>query len=132
MGSMWLWVKRRLMELSGSRQKLPTYYRGGILQPTSAVSGTVSIWLVSFPPWSARRCGHNWGSHPMPVVIQRTSAEGYRPCNMLVISDDVRCIRNGIDLARVVPTLERSAMRAQLGIAPDTFVVGTVGRLMQR
>jgi len=45
-------------------------------------------------------------------------------------SADVRCIRNGIDLARVVPTLERSAMRAQLGIAPDTFVVGTVGRLM--
>lgn len=45
-------------------------------------------------------------------------------------SADVRCIRNGIDLTRVVPTLERSAMRAQLGIAADTFVVGTVGRLM--
>ena len=45
-------------------------------------------------------------------------------------SADVRCIRNGIDLAQVVPTVERSAMRAQLGIAPDTFVVGTVGRLM--
>ena len=45
-------------------------------------------------------------------------------------SADVRCIRNGIDLTRVVPTVERSAMRAQLGIAPDTFVVGTVGRLM--
>jgi glycosyltransferase involved in cell wall biosynthesis len=42
----------------------------------------------------------------------------------------VRCIRNGIDLVRVVPTIERSTMRAQLGIAPDTFVVGTVGRLM--
>ena len=45
-------------------------------------------------------------------------------------SADVRCIRNGIDLAGVVSTLERSAMRAQLGIAPDTFVLGTVGRLM--
>lgn len=45
-------------------------------------------------------------------------------------SADVRCIRNGIDLTRVVPTVERSAMRAQLGIAPDAFVVGTVGRLM--
>jgi L-malate glycosyltransferase len=45
-------------------------------------------------------------------------------------SADVRCIRNGIDLARVAPTLERSAMRRQLEIAPDTFVVGTVGRLM--
>lgn len=45
-------------------------------------------------------------------------------------SADVRCIRNGIDLARVVSTVERSAMRAQLGIAPDAFVVGTVGRLM--
>jgi glycosyltransferase involved in cell wall biosynthesis len=43
---------------------------------------------------------------------------------------DVRCIRNGIDLGLVIPTVERSAMRAQLGIAPDTFVVGTVGRLM--
>lgn len=45
-------------------------------------------------------------------------------------SADVRCIRNGIDLARVAPTVERLAMRAQLGIAPETFVVGTVGRLM--
>jgi len=45
-------------------------------------------------------------------------------------SVDVRCIRNGIDLTRVVPTVERPAMRAQLGFAPDTFVVGTVGRLM--
>jgi len=43
---------------------------------------------------------------------------------------DVRCIRNGIDLARAAATVECSAMRAQLGIAPDTFVVGTVGRLM--
>jgi L-malate glycosyltransferase len=43
---------------------------------------------------------------------------------------DVRCIRNGIDLTRVAPTVERSTMRAQLGIAPNTFVVGTVGRLM--
>lgn len=45
-------------------------------------------------------------------------------------SADVRCIRNGIDLAGVVSTLERPAMRAQLGIASDTFVLGTVGRLM--
>jgi glycosyltransferase involved in cell wall biosynthesis len=45
-------------------------------------------------------------------------------------SADVRCIRNGIDLARVMPTVERSEMRAQLGIPSDTFVVGTVGRLM--
>lgn len=45
-------------------------------------------------------------------------------------SADVCCIRNGIDLARVVPTVERSATRAQLGIAPDAFVVGAVGRLM--
>jgi glycosyltransferase involved in cell wall biosynthesis len=45
-------------------------------------------------------------------------------------SADVRCIRNGIDLAQVVPTVERSATRAQLGVAPDTFVVGAVGRLM--
>jgi glycosyltransferase involved in cell wall biosynthesis len=45
-------------------------------------------------------------------------------------SADVRCITNGIDLARVVPTSERSAMRAQLAMAPDAFLVGTVGRLM--
>ena len=45
-------------------------------------------------------------------------------------SADVRCIRNGIDLTRVTLTVDRSAMRAQLGIPSDTFVVGTVGRLM--
>ena len=45
-------------------------------------------------------------------------------------SADVRCIRNGIDLTRVVPTIGRTAMRAQLGLTPDSFVVGTVGRLM--
>lgn len=45
-------------------------------------------------------------------------------------SADVRCIRNGIDLAGVVPTIARASMRAQLGISPDMFAVGTVGRLM--
>jgi glycosyltransferase involved in cell wall biosynthesis len=45
-------------------------------------------------------------------------------------SADVRCIRNGIDLARVVPAVQRSEMRAQLGIPSDTFVLGTVGRLV--
>jgi L-malate glycosyltransferase len=45
-------------------------------------------------------------------------------------SADVRCIRNGIDLAHVVPAVERSEMRAQLRIPSDTFVVGTVGRLV--
>jgi len=45
-------------------------------------------------------------------------------------SADVRCIRNGIDLTRVVPSVGRMVMRAQLGLSPDSFVVGTVGRLM--
>lgn len=43
---------------------------------------------------------------------------------------DVRCIRNGIDAARVVPALGRAAMRERLGIAPNAIVVGTVARLM--
>jgi len=45
-------------------------------------------------------------------------------------SADVRCIRNGIDLTRVAPSVDPVTMRAELGIAPATFVVGTVGRLM--
>jgi glycosyltransferase involved in cell wall biosynthesis len=45
-------------------------------------------------------------------------------------SAHVRCIRNGIDLHRVVATRERSAMRARMDVQADTFVVGTVGRLM--
>ena len=45
-------------------------------------------------------------------------------------SADVRCIRNAVDLAAVVPTAERMAMRAQLGVVPSTMVVGTVARLM--
>src|SRR5262245_55447743 len=45
-------------------------------------------------------------------------------------STEVRCIRNGIDTARAAPTRDRLTMRAQLGIAPDCFVVGSVGRLM--
>jgi glycosyltransferase involved in cell wall biosynthesis len=45
-------------------------------------------------------------------------------------SSKVYCIRNGIDLARVVPTAGRSAARERLGIAGDAFVVGGVGRLM--
>jgi glycosyltransferase involved in cell wall biosynthesis len=44
-------------------------------------------------------------------------------------SAHVRCIRNGIDLARTLATEGRSAVRARLGLAPETFVVGTVGRL---
>jgi glycosyltransferase involved in cell wall biosynthesis len=45
-------------------------------------------------------------------------------------STDVRCIRNGIDTARVVPALGRTAMRDRLAIAHDSLVVGSVGRLM--
>jgi L-malate glycosyltransferase len=77
---------------------------------------------------------YNW----INVVVGKATADGIVGVSSEIAnilrgrypSADVRCIRNGIDLARVVPTLERSAMRAQLGIAPDTFVVGTVGRLM--
>jgi len=43
---------------------------------------------------------------------------------------DVRCIRNGIDVARVAPSRGRDAVRDQIGVARDAFVVGTVGRLM--
>lgn len=45
-------------------------------------------------------------------------------------ASDVRCIRNGIELTRVAPTVDRRVMRAQLGLSHDSFVVGTVGRLM--
>jgi len=43
---------------------------------------------------------------------------------------DVRCIRNGIDVARVAPSRGRDAVRDQIGVSRDAFVVGTVGRLM--
>jgi len=42
----------------------------------------------------------------------------------------VRCIRNGIDVARVAPSRSRDAVRDEIGVARDAFVVGTVGRLM--
>jgi L-malate glycosyltransferase len=43
---------------------------------------------------------------------------------------DVRCIRNGIDVARVAPSRARNAVRDRIGVAREAFVVGTVGRLM--
>lgn len=42
----------------------------------------------------------------------------------------VHCIRNGLDLERVVSTVEGSQMRQELGIPVDAFVVGSVGRLV--
>jgi glycosyltransferase involved in cell wall biosynthesis len=43
---------------------------------------------------------------------------------------NVHCIRNGLDLERVVSTVEGSQMRQELGIPVDAFVVGSVGRLV--
>jgi L-malate glycosyltransferase len=43
---------------------------------------------------------------------------------------DVRCIRNGIDLTQIVSDVQRLETRAQWNISPQTFVVGTVGRLV--
>jgi len=42
----------------------------------------------------------------------------------------VRCIRNGLDLERVASTVDGTQLRQELGIPPDAFVVGSVGRLM--
>ena len=63
-------------------------------------------------------------------AIVGVSSEITRILQQRYPSTDVRCIRNGIDFPRVVLTVGRSAMREQLGITADAFVVGTVGRLM--
>jgi len=41
----------------------------------------------------------------------------------------VRCIRNGLDVERVASTVDGALLRKKLGIPPDAFVVGSVGRL---
>lgn len=42
---------------------------------------------------------------------------------------NVCCIRNGIDFERISSTLDTAQVRKSLGIPPDAFVVGSVGRL---
>jgi glycosyltransferase involved in cell wall biosynthesis len=42
----------------------------------------------------------------------------------------VRCIRNGLDIEGVVSSVDATQLRQELGIPPDAFVVGSVGRLM--
>jgi len=41
----------------------------------------------------------------------------------------VTCIQNGLDLRHVQPTRAREETRRGLGVEPDSFVIGTVGRL---
>ena len=48
-----------------------------------------------------------------------------------VPEDRIVTIENGIDLSRFAPSAEtRQAVRAELGIPPHAFVVGTVGRIV--
>lgn len=45
--------------------------------------------------------------------------------------EQIRVIYNGVDTARFVPDpLSRSSIRAELGIAPEDFVIGAVGRMV--
>jgi glycosyltransferase involved in cell wall biosynthesis len=44
-------------------------------------------------------------------------------------SDRVVCIHNGIDLNKVTIKQRREDIRGQFGVAPDRYLIGTVGRL---
>jgi L-malate glycosyltransferase len=44
-------------------------------------------------------------------------------------STSIVAIHNGIDLRKVTPARSREAVRRELGVGPDTLVIGTVGRL---
>ncbi|MGW4202123.1 glycosyltransferase [Streptomyces sp. NPDC004726] len=63
------------------------------------------------------------------VAVSETVAERLRRWG--VPGDRVHVVPNGIDAARFrFDPVGRSAVRARLGIAPDAFVVGGVGRLV--
>lgn len=48
-----------------------------------------------------------------------------------VTPERIRVIYNGVDTARFAPDpLSRASIRAELGIAPDDFVIGAVGRMV--
>ena len=48
-----------------------------------------------------------------------------------VMPERIRVIYNGVDTARFAPNpLSRARVRAELGIAPDDFIVGAVGRMV--
>ncbi len=42
----------------------------------------------------------------------------------------VKLIRNGVDPARIKPTMPRTVLRRQMGVTEDTPIFGTAGRLM--
>lgn len=64
------------------------------------------------------------------AVSQATAAQAL--AEREVDARKLETIENGIDLSRFAPSAEtRAAVRAELGIAADAFVVGTVGRLVK-
>jgi glycosyltransferase involved in cell wall biosynthesis len=69
------------------------------------------------------------------VAVSATTAEQAR-ANGDVAARKLMTIENGIDLSRFSPSATlrattRAAMRAELGLPPEAFVVGTVGRLVR-
>jgi glycosyltransferase involved in cell wall biosynthesis len=64
------------------------------------------------------------------AVSETTAAEAARDRD--VGGEKLSTIENGIDLTRFAPSAAtRADMRAALGLSPDAYVVGTVGRLVR-
>ena len=108
---------------------------GGKLSHVPSTVQTYHGLEENLPGWAGTKMKlYNWCN----MAVAKATADGIVGVSSEITdilggrypSADVRCIRNGIDLARVVPTVQRLEMRAQLAIAPDAFVVGTVGRLV--
>jgi glycosyltransferase involved in cell wall biosynthesis len=86
--------------------------------------------------------GKHYGGEPRKIILGRLA--GLFASRFLSVSDDIaseveKChlvprrkigvVSNGIDTARFGPRTDREVTRSDLGIPPDSFVIGTVGRL---
>jgi glycosyltransferase involved in cell wall biosynthesis len=85
--------------------------------------------LSSGPPSNKRRLANRvLGRMPSRVCAvsrdlrRHLIAEGFAP-------DRVKVVYNGVDPGTLPTPADRATARAMLGIAPDQFVIGTVGRL---
>ncbi|HEY3266705.1 MAG TPA: glycosyltransferase [Armatimonadota bacterium] len=102
--------------LAGGRRGLVFTVHGDLRETVGSAA------LRSLGCWALRRF------HSVAAVSASTAADARE---FGVLPERICLIRNGVDVCRFRPTEDRAAARAALGIPPDGFLIGAVGRLSE-
>ncbi len=128
-----VWLVRRLL-----RERKVSLVHGNTL---AVLAGACGAWLAGVPQvWQVHEIVRHpaWFRrvlHSACTRLPRVTVCVSEAVKTNVLADEpwaggkVRVIHNGLSLGRFLTGTGRDAMRAGLGVAPDTLVVGMVGRI---